>query len=491
MNLKDARLLIVMEKADYRTYFGNSAHSASSSINRPFWSEDQSWLQDWVAQALFEQSFDQPFEPSFEHVVSQSFDPSLAQSLGDLNVADLHILRAAAYWRSQLQDVAIFSMYSATPYTLDTSIGIRLMGSGVLPSDGAIRKSQQNRLVADFCPTHIVFCTPAVAALSWANRNRIPSVALLSDWQEPLGWQQRRHHARLIQQLNCDSIAWIGSHGIPACRILAASGISPRKLIPWEWPQRELPEQYPPKQLRSDRGRCDLLYAGAIGENSGIGDLLLALTHLRQRGTIVHLKLIHLNQLYASDPLMTLETEADSDWLGLRSQIQSLNLSDCVTLIPTQLISTQPISILARQKLLNFMRAADLVVMPSYDSDSLSATASDDLTLQTIYCAMATRTPIVAANHSDFNKHLLHGVNAMIFPAGNAKSMAHRIERVMSQPQLYAQISETLDVALHTLKVPASWTTLVDSWLNSGDKMPAASDNFQRLCNWAFSSGRY
>ena len=75
----------------------------------------------------------------------------------------------------------------------------------------------------------------------------------------------------------------------------------------------------------------------------------------------------------------------------------------------------------------------------------------------------------------------------MIFPAGNVYSLIHRIERIMSQPQLYAQISDALAIALRTVKVPACWDSLIDYWLSS----EANKANHQQLCNWAFSSGRY
>ena len=104
---------------------------------------------------------------------------------------------------------------------------------------------------------------------------------------------------------------------------------------------------------------------------------------------------------------------------------------------------------------------------------------------------MATRTPVIASDHEHFKEHLFHGVNAMIFPEGNAKSMAHRIERVMAQPQLYAQLSEALDIPLHAIKVPARWADLIDRWLRSDETSPAGSDHQQQLRNWAFSSGRY
>ena len=516
MKLEDERLLIVVEQADYREYLADV----------------------WSVQSIDELS-------------------------GELSAADLHILRAAAYWRSQVQEVAVFSTHSAESYSTITPSGIRLMGSGIIHSGHSSQKNQV-RLVADFCPTHIVVCTPERAILSWANRNHISSVVLFSDWQEPLGWKAHWQHARLIYQLNRSSVAWVGSHGISACKILAASGISASKLIPWEWPQPKPPKQYPAKQLRYDYNTLELIYAGSIHEAAGVSDLLLALSHMHEQGNSVRLVLVYetadkkaqlqenqrfeampseptedvllrnghqrgqrrddmFSRLLAGESLqfsaseddllgesakrstrklanlmprryrrgnasstdLALTAELDSDLLTLQAQVHQLNLSECVTFMAAP----------SEDQLLDHIRAADLVVIPGYNPPDYSrdwpSTASLELPVQSIHLAMAARTPIVAADHPYFEEYLFHGVNAMIFPAGNARSLVHRIERVMSQPQLYAQISEALGTPLRTLKVPAQWAELIDYWLNSGANMPAGEDNHQRLCNWAFSSGRY
>ncbi len=521
MKLEDARLLIVVEHADYREYLAD------------IWSIPTT---DELSEELPE----------------------------DLSAADLHILRAAAHWRSQVQEVAIFSTHSAESYSTITPSGIRLMGSGITHSGQSSQKSQV-RLVADFCPTHIVTCTPERAILSWANRNHIPSVVLFSDWQEPLSWRARWQHARLIHQLNHSSVAWVGSHGIPACKILAASGISASKLIPWEWPQPKPPKRHPAKQLRYDQNTLELIYAGSIHEAAGVSDLLLALSHMHEQGNSVRLVLVYetadkkaqiqdglrfeampseptedallrngssrdhplsddmFSRLLAGESLrfsaseddllgesakrstrklasllpqgyrggdasttdLAIAAELDSDLLTLQARVHQLNLSKCVTFMAAP----------SEDQLLDHIRAADLVVIPGYNPPDYNrdwpSTASLGLPIQSIYLAMAARTPIIAADHPYFEAYLFHGVNAMIFPAGNARSLVHRIERVMSQPQLYAQISEALETPLHTLKAPAQWPELIDYWLHSGAHMPAGEDNHQRLCNWAFSSGRY
>ncbi|MGB7084704.1 MAG: glycosyltransferase [Phormidesmis sp.] len=419
-----------------------------------------------------------------EHLVGISIPETLPETLANrVSPTDFHILSSAARWSEQVQEVAIFSGYSAESYSEISRLGIRLMGSGLGSTSGELASGRDKvRLVADFCPTHIVMCTPIYAVLRWATRNQIPSVVLLSNWQEPLGWFQRWQHGRLVKQLNHDSVSWVGNHGIDACKILESSGVQAQKIIPWQWPQPQRLSQYIlPKQIRCEQSTIDLIYAGPITHQAGISDLLVAASQIRQRSTAA------LSLQIVSDQVAPEPTSQDSIEKTLKSfqkQAQQLGIAEDVSFS----------SALSDERLIEQMRDADLVIIPSLNHDvSTHDLPTDDrptcaLPLEppsSLYMAMAARTPIIASDHPHFREHLSHGVNAMIFPAGNARSLAHRIERIMGQPQLYTQLSEASETALNTIKVPARWSELIERWLE------ASGENAQWLCNCAFSSGRY
>ena len=541
MGFETVRLLIVVEDLDYRPFVDPPRGAQVQSGDR------------------------QRSLPNKLSAVTAEADLDASRAV------DAHIFEAATYWRSHLQEVAIYSAYAPNAYSEVAASGVQFLGSGHaapaskshepelseprlsepelsepepsksvpstrrdhIPSDQSLpwpfkqndgvssrrdivskglrlrSKPERDRirLIADYCPTHVVLCTPDAAVISWTTHNQIPSVVLLSDWREPLGWWQRWQHQQLIKQLNHQSVAWIGSHGAYACKILCASGIKPQKLIPWEWPQPQLPAQSAPRQLRYERDAIQLIYVGPIHTTAGVDDLIQALSHLRDRARSAELQVIcetsdEIATLGAAplpereeDVLQPLHTEnvsddilgttvgtaatvseaLDSDMRRLKALIEHLDLARCVTFTPT----------LPEPKLIEKMRAADLVVLPGYNRSWPAATPPS------LQLAMATRTPVIASDHDHFKEHLFHGVNAMIFPEGNAKSMAHRIERVMGQPQLYAQLSEALDIPLHAIKVPARWADLVDRWLQSDQAPSDGGQHYQQLCNWAFSSGRY
>ena len=399
--------------------------------------------------------------------------------------ADAHILNAATAWSQQVQEVAIFSTYSVEAYSEVCYLGMRLMGSGVSRSrkTGAVNRSERPRseqstreqmaLVADFCPTHIVITTPSYSVLSWANRNRIPSLLLLSDWQKPVSPKERSQHRRLIRQLNRPAVEWVAAHGVLPCQALELSGVAATKLIPWAWPRPQLIRQYPPKTLElgsvdsSQKARIRLIYVGALDESSRVDELIAAVSYLQQRAHRVTL------QIFGDRST----SEAALDRIYLKS-IQ-LNVADSIRcfIVEEQLA--------AAEQVLAQVRTADIVVIPGYTPSMQHAEAISPQPPALVQMARAACTPIVACDHPSLKDHLSHGVNAMIFPEGNEKSMVHRIERLMGQPQLYAQLSESSGIAPNLRPEPAIWSDLVDRWMRSG------AANRQWLRNYALSSGRY
>ena len=374
--------------------------------------------------------------------------------------AAAHMIASAAEWSKKTQEVAIFSCCSETTYSEVSYLGIRLMGGG-LPNISTPR--QMICLIADFCPTHVVLCTPSYEVIRWTTQNKLPSVVLLSDWQEPLGWRQQWQHSRLIRHLNHSSVDWVGNHGVYACKILKASGIKPGKLIPWEWPQLKSLGSYEPKNLsyRNQFDAIHLVYSGPITTEAGIEDILTATQCLLQHQYEVTLKVIaEQDSGLPLDPMIVQQLKERAVQLGVEGSVEFLD-------------------VLTDAEIMEQMRAADLVLIPR-----CNLTPRADVPLS-LYMAMAVRTPIIAADEEPLGVHLCHNVNAVIFPVGNGRSMAYRIERIMGQPQLYAQLSEASEITLANLKVPARWTELIDRWLKSGDS------NRQWLYDCAFSSGRY
>ncbi|MGD1897203.1 MAG: glycosyltransferase [Phormidesmis sp.] len=426
MGLKNTRLLIVVESADYR--------DALSSVFMP-----------------------------------ERLNNQLS---GQLSPVDIHILTAAVKWSAEVQEVGIFSCYSNEQYSELTYLNVRIMGSGVSRADmddaprGVNPTREMVRLIADFCPDRLVLCTcsPTISPviLKWTTHNRIASLALFSDWQEPRDFWQRWRHRSFVRRLNRKSVTWVGANGVETSKALADSGIHPSKLIPWEWSQPQLLMQYPPKQMRDHYASIELVFVGQLDEQAGMEDLFQATLQLRRSGYTVGLHLIR-NTLNYTSPVESYETA----WLETR--VQQLELADSVTVWAG----------LAPEQMLEQVRSADLAIIPQPPPQPDIAPPLG------VSLAMAARTPIVACDHKNLDAHLLHSVNSISFPVGNPRSMAHRIDRIMGQSALYAQLSEASVQSLRKLKVPACWEELIERWMRD------SAEETQHLQNFALSSGRY
>lgn len=186
--------------------------------------------------------------------------------------------------------------------------------------------------------------------------------------------------------------------------------------------------------------------------------MLAAVSHLTQKDRQVTLQIV------------VDEATSPSALDALLIQSQQLNIADLLTIAWADTLD----------QLLVQVRAADAVIIPG-DLPDDEFRAEVPIIVQV---AVAACTPIVACDRAYLSAYLSHGVNAMIFPAGNDRAMVHRLERLTGQPQLYAQLSEA-GIAQPSANGPVVWQDLIERWIyaNPADR--------QWLRDHAFSSGRY
>lgn len=404
--LQDTRLLIVVERANYRAYLSNL-----------------------MSQLVSEQS-------------------GAEQAASTISSADAHILNAATEWKQQLQATAIFSCYSKERYSEVCPLGIRLIGSGLSTEADLIghpthlvkkKEKQMLQLIADFCPTHIVTNALNHRILKWANRRRINTVVMLQNGQISLEARQRRTNKAQLKPLSHPQVDWIGSPNLPTCQAIADSGIPAQKVIPWRWSNPYRLDQSLPKTLNRDR--IHLFYASATVQPAQTLDLLTALKELAQKSHVATFEI-------STDRPLPAPVVAQ-----LQQQSKQLAVEDKISLsIPS-----------SAEQLLERVRAADIVLIP----EDIPNSAPGEVPLL-VEAAMAACTPIVASDRPNLKAHLTHGINATIFPAGNFQSMMHRIERLISQPQLYAQLSQASSSFQAQSALSVTWQELIERWLANG-----------------------
>jgi glycosyltransferase involved in cell wall biosynthesis len=328
----------------------------------------------------------------------------------------------------RLDAVSVICVTSETRYDVVLDNGVRAIGAGLRPG---FKPSDIIQTLAKTKPTRLSLTTPMIPILKWANANRIRTIVPLADSFQKRSFREAFRHRCLAYYLNRPSIEWVGNHGINACLSLLRIGVTPGKIIPWDWPHTHQPSEYSPRSLRAEMSR-KLLYVGSVTPAKGVGDLLQAAALLRQRGIMVTLSII------GRDPDGTMIAFA-----------RKLGISDAVDFV----------GVLANEDVPAAMQAADAVVIPSRHD------YPEGLPL-TIYEALCARTPIVASDHPMFCGTLVDGENAVIFPAGNVEHLASSIHRLLFDATLYATLSLRSEATWEQIQLPVKMGAFLDAWIS-------------------------
>ena len=344
---------------------------------------------------------------------------------GTLNGEQLTMLEGLTTWGFQLQEVGVLGCASEDVYDVILDTGVRTMAIGLPATNEPIFKK-----LADFCPTHLVIDMPDPALFRWAIRNQVRCIAMFRDTLTGLSLKQRWDNYQLSKVLNHNGVDWVGGLGLQNCEALAQIGVSCSKLVPWNWPPSNRAESFEPKQLRARPEPLKLIYAGPILSTRGIGDLLIAIAQLESQGWNIQLKLVG---------------QGDIARFIIQAKRLQINHVDFIEHVPDH-------------NLVHLIRQADLCIMPSrHESIEHSNTI--------LNTCLQANTPIIASDHPMFKGSLSHGVNAMIFPAGNARALSHSIDYLIHHPDIYYKLSVASQTAWQSVQLPVHWISLLEHWL--------------------------
>ncbi|MEG4028758.1 MULTISPECIES: glycosyltransferase family 4 protein [unclassified Microcoleus] len=329
--------------------------------------------------------------------------------------------------------------------------GVRAIGCGF---NYKIDSKKLIDLIAKQNPTHLVLRTTFPDLFNWAIKNEIKTLAVFAESIATKTWRNKYRNYFLSQLLNNNQIEWVGTYGITSSLLFKEIGVKADKIIPWDFLLETNPGSLSPKTIPADIKKIKLFYAGSLVQSKGVGDILRAVAKLRERNNIsVHLKMAG---------------KGEEEFFAQR--VEELQIKDCVDflgIVPTH--SLEPL-----------MRESDLVLVTSRHD------YPEGFPL-TIQHALRTRTPIVASDHPMFKTHLKHGINSMIFEAGNSLALAECIEKVISDSALYHNLSVASHSTWQELRLPVKWADLIDRWL---DDSPESKQWLfeQRLASGAYNS---
>ncbi len=362
--------------------------------------------------------------------------------------AQRYSISSVAALREEVEELAVIICRTETPYDEVLANGVRAIGLGFHDD---INTTALLRHVEDFRPTELIICTPMRTLFSWAKKQRIRTLGLLADSFSSVNLRHRIRNFQMSRVLNDRSVQWVANHNINSSRSLQEIGVAADKIIPWDWIPRATPYDFESKDAPDQSERFTLLFAGALVEDKGVGDLLCAVAELRHRGKLVQARLAGKGNLEKFQKLA-----------------QDLNIVPQVEFL----------GVVPNEHMVGLMRTASAVVVPSRHS------YAEGLPM-TIYEGLCSRTPIVASDHPMFRGRLIDRQSALIFRAAFASDLAAKIETLSRDAKLYRRLSEASAGAWERIQIPVKFGELLARWVKD------SPENQDWLYSHRLSSGRY
>lgn len=372
----------------------------------------------------------------------------LSQGGQETYYAQKYSVDAVAEMGKRLEKVAVICCLTTESYNEVLANGVYAIGAGF---ERDIKIKKLIKLIEEQNPTHLIVRTPIREVFHWGINNEIKILATFAESISSKGLNRKLQGYRLANLLNNKQVEWVGNYGINACLSVKKIGVKLDKIIPWDFPATESPDSFSPKKLPETRNDLQLFYVGSLSESKGVGDILKSLALLRAKSLPIRLKIAGSDKNdFFHNQARQLQIEEHVEFLGL---------------VPNNTV-------------LSLMREADIVLVPSRHEYP----EGFPLAISHAFCS---RTPLIASDHPMFQINLKHGVNAMIFPAGNPVALSACIEKLLSDSELYLNLSIASNDAWKRLQMPVKWADLINRWLDN-------SPESQRwLSEHTLSSGRY
>lgn len=348
--------------------------------------------------------------------------------------AQRYSLEAQASLQEYVDQVCVLACVGKERYDEVLPNGVRALNGGLphLNNLGPIC-----RFIEKVEPTHVVLCTPELPLIRWLATKPYRSIGCFAGSIPNMNSGLLRQaitlfrRSQLARCLNGAKFEWVGSYGLASCNLLVDAGVKPNKIIPWDLLLDQEPGSYEPKELAQQARDFSVCFVGAIQEGKGVGDLIDAVALLRKDGF----------------PIRATIVGNDADGFA-RTRISQHGLQDHISLP----------GLIPNHEVEPFMRQNDVVVVPSRPE------YPEGFPL-VIHHGLRSRTPIVASNHPVFLLHLKDEVGALLFPAGDASALAGAFRRVLTERELYANLSKQAHDTWRQMRLPVKWRDIIEHWV--------------------------
>lgn len=279
-------------------------------------------------------------------------------------------------------------------------------------------------------PTHLLMRTPQNEMLSMAGERGIHVLPILADIFQGRTLREKWRDFKLSRALRKSGARVFSNHTLNASRSMVKKlGCDPTRVVPWDW--GPVPTGGDAKPSMGDPSAPRLLFVGSIREDKGVGEVIDAVKLLRAEGIAA-----------------TAQIAGPGDLELFQARIDRHGLGDCVTLLGS----------VPNGKARELMRQQDMVIVPSWHSYPEGLP-------NTIYEALASRSPLIMSDHPAFRGRLQPNQDCLVFKERDAAGLAACVKQLCAEPGLYARLSENGLYAHDSLYVGLRWGEVISAFL--------------------------
>lgn len=322
-------------------------------------------------------------------------------------------------------DFSVTTVSTSTPHS-KVALKQNLSSMGVSPASAWDGRTVP-RLLTELRPDLLLMRVPFRDAVSWAVRAKVRTLPTFANMFYTRNLRERYRLWRLgVGSLDAPCVC---NHSLNASRSMQKLRIPKERIIPWEF--RRIEAESVAKESRS-AGPLRIFFAGVVSESKGVGDCIDACALLSDRGVSASLTVAGPGDVPAA--------QDRAARAGVAARVRFLG----------------PV---ASDEVRAMMRDHDVVVVPSRHDFAEGIP-------NTIYEALASRTPLVASDHPSWAGRLAAGDGSLQFRAADASSLSEQLQRLVEDQELYRQLSNGSEALLDSLYVGIEWTDLVRRFLN-------------------------